>query len=174
MQVTIEDVQVNSGERAQFQAVIEGTPQPTVLWFKVSADSSLAESEDHGRDCSALFHGKFLLLFPPTPLTLTLCLWSWWNQLFSSTISAPHPVLSPWIFLQREQPRWFWRPRGAGRKTGPTWVSLRCAGMRLSGLSQFSSVTSQLRIFSCSYLVKSVWLRTMNIPQKGEKYFIIP
>ncbi|XP_010072496.1 PREDICTED: obscurin-like, partial [Pterocles gutturalis] len=34
MQVTIEDVQVNSGERAKFQAVIEGTPQPTVLWFK--------------------------------------------------------------------------------------------------------------------------------------------
>ncbi|PKU30277.1 obscurihypothetical protein [Limosa lapponica baueri] len=36
MQVTIEDVQVNSGERAKFQAVIEGTPQPTVLWFKRS------------------------------------------------------------------------------------------------------------------------------------------
>lgn len=34
MQVTIEDVQVNAGERAKFQAVIEGTPQPTVLWFK--------------------------------------------------------------------------------------------------------------------------------------------
>ncbi|KAK2523939.1 hypothetical protein Q9966_011861 [Columba livia] len=34
MQVTIEDVQVNSGECAKFQAVIEGTPQPTVLWFK--------------------------------------------------------------------------------------------------------------------------------------------
>ncbi|XP_062424703.1 obscurin-like [Rhea pennata] len=34
MQVTIEDVQVNSGERAKFQAVIEGNPQPTVLWFK--------------------------------------------------------------------------------------------------------------------------------------------
>ncbi|XP_009069614.1 PREDICTED: obscurin-like, partial [Acanthisitta chloris] len=34
MQVTIEDVQVNSGERAKFQAVIEGTPQPIVLWFK--------------------------------------------------------------------------------------------------------------------------------------------
>ncbi|XP_054027257.1 obscurin [Dryobates pubescens] len=34
MQVTIEDVQVNCGERAKFQAVIEGTPQPTVLWFK--------------------------------------------------------------------------------------------------------------------------------------------
>lgn len=71
MQVTIEDVQVNSGERAKFQAVIEGTPQPTVLWFKVSVDSSLAESEDHERDCRALFHREFLLLFPPTPLTLT-------------------------------------------------------------------------------------------------------
>ncbi|XP_064361726.1 obscurin-like [Dromaius novaehollandiae] len=34
MQVTIEDVQVNSGECAKFQAVIEGNPQPTVLWFK--------------------------------------------------------------------------------------------------------------------------------------------
>uniref|UniRef100_A0A674HJ43 Obscurin n=1 Tax=Taeniopygia guttata TaxID=59729 RepID=A0A674HJ43_TAEGU len=38
MQVTIEDVQVNSGERAKFQAVIEGTPQPTVLWFKVNSN----------------------------------------------------------------------------------------------------------------------------------------
>uniref|UniRef100_A0A8C0EE14 Obscurin n=1 Tax=Bubo bubo TaxID=30461 RepID=A0A8C0EE14_BUBBB len=42
MQVTIEDVQVNSGERAKFQAVIEGTPQPTVLWFK--GTSLLTES----------------------------------------------------------------------------------------------------------------------------------
>lgn len=54
MQVTIEDVQVNSGERAKFQAVIEGTPQPTVLWFKVSAAFSLAGSEDHRKDCSAV------------------------------------------------------------------------------------------------------------------------
>uniref|UniRef100_A0A663M3I2 Obscurin n=1 Tax=Athene cunicularia TaxID=194338 RepID=A0A663M3I2_ATHCN len=43
MQVTIEDVQVNSGERAKFQAVIEGTPQPTVLWFK--GTSLLTESK---------------------------------------------------------------------------------------------------------------------------------
>ncbi|XP_059694276.1 obscurin isoform X5 [Haemorhous mexicanus] len=43
MQVTIEDVQVNSGERAKFQAVIEGTPQPTVLWFK--GTSLLTESD---------------------------------------------------------------------------------------------------------------------------------
>lgn len=50
MQVTIEDVQVNAGERAKFQAVIEGTPQPTVLWFKVSADVSL----DCGKDCKAV------------------------------------------------------------------------------------------------------------------------
>lgn len=55
MQVTIEDVQVNSGERAKFQAVIEGTPQPTVLWFKVSAAFPLAGSEDHRKDCSAVF-----------------------------------------------------------------------------------------------------------------------
>lgn len=54
MQVTIEDVQVNSGERAKFQAVIEGTPQPTVLWFKVSADFSPDESEGHRKDCSAV------------------------------------------------------------------------------------------------------------------------
>lgn len=50
MQVTIEDVQVNAGERAKFQAVIEGTPQPTVLWFKVSADVSL----DCGKDWKAV------------------------------------------------------------------------------------------------------------------------
>lgn len=54
MQVTIEDVQVNAGERAKFQAVIEGTPQPTVLWFKVSAGLSLAESNGHRKDCSAV------------------------------------------------------------------------------------------------------------------------
>lgn len=55
MQVTIEDVQVNSGERAKFQAVIEGTPQPTVLWFKVSAGVSLAENKDYRKDCRAVF-----------------------------------------------------------------------------------------------------------------------
>lgn len=37
MQVTIEDVQAQSGGMAQFQAVIEGNPQPTVIWYKVGA-----------------------------------------------------------------------------------------------------------------------------------------
>lgn len=55
MQVTIEDVQVNSGERAKFQAVIEGTPPPTVLWFKVRADVSLAENKDHRKDYKTTF-----------------------------------------------------------------------------------------------------------------------
>lgn len=69
MQVTIEDVQVNAGERAKFQAVIEGTPQPIVLWFKVSADVSL----DCGEDCKAvLLWGKIFLFFPLTPLMLIL------------------------------------------------------------------------------------------------------
>lgn len=35
MQVTIEDVQAQTGGTAQFQAVIEGSPQPTVTWYKV-------------------------------------------------------------------------------------------------------------------------------------------
>lgn len=35
MQVTIEDVQVQAGGTAQFEAVIEGNPQPTVTWYKV-------------------------------------------------------------------------------------------------------------------------------------------
>ena len=35
MQVTIEDVQAQRGGVAQFQAVIEGNPQPTVTWYKV-------------------------------------------------------------------------------------------------------------------------------------------
>lgn len=35
MQVTIEDVQAQRGSTAQFQAVIEGNPQPTVTWYKV-------------------------------------------------------------------------------------------------------------------------------------------
>lgn len=55
MQVTIEDVQVNAGERAKFQAVIEGTPQPTVLWFKVSAGASLTENEGYRKDWRAVF-----------------------------------------------------------------------------------------------------------------------
>lgn len=36
MQVTIEDVQAQRGSTAQFQAVIEGNPQPTVTWYKDS------------------------------------------------------------------------------------------------------------------------------------------
>lgn len=35
MQVTIEDVQAQRGSTAQFQAVIEGNPQPTVTWYRV-------------------------------------------------------------------------------------------------------------------------------------------
>jgi hypothetical protein len=35
MQVTIEDVQVQAGGTAQFEAVIEGNPQPIVTWYKV-------------------------------------------------------------------------------------------------------------------------------------------
>ncbi|EGV98930.1 Obscurin [Cricetulus griseus] len=36
MQVTIEDVQVQAGGTAQFDAVIEGNPPPTVTWYKDS------------------------------------------------------------------------------------------------------------------------------------------
>nr|XP_019585378.1 PREDICTED: obscurin [Rhinolophus sinicus] len=36
MQVTIEDVQAQRGNTAQFQAVIEGNPRPTVTWYKDS------------------------------------------------------------------------------------------------------------------------------------------
>lgn len=35
MQVTIEDIQVQVGDMAQFDAVIEGNPPPTVTWYKV-------------------------------------------------------------------------------------------------------------------------------------------
>lgn len=35
MQVTIEDIQVQVGDLAQFDAVIEGNPPPTVTWYKV-------------------------------------------------------------------------------------------------------------------------------------------
>nr|XP_051698361.1 obscurin [Oryctolagus cuniculus] len=34
MQVTIEDVQVLAGDTARFEAVIEGSPQPMVTWYK--------------------------------------------------------------------------------------------------------------------------------------------
>ncbi|XP_042333179.1 obscurin isoform X7 [Sceloporus undulatus] len=43
MQVTIEDVQVRCGEMAKFHAIIEGDPQPLVLWFK--GISLLTDSE---------------------------------------------------------------------------------------------------------------------------------
>lgn len=35
MQVTIEDVQAQRGSTAKFQAVIEGSPEPTVAWYRV-------------------------------------------------------------------------------------------------------------------------------------------
>ncbi|CAK7307087.1 OBSCN [Vulpes lagopus] len=37
MQVTIEDVQAQKGSTAQFQAVIDGNPQPTVTWYRDNA-----------------------------------------------------------------------------------------------------------------------------------------
>lgn len=41
MQVTIEDVQAQRGSTAQFQAVIEGNPQPTVTWYRVGTGTGL-------------------------------------------------------------------------------------------------------------------------------------
>ncbi|XP_063032187.1 obscurin-like [Melospiza melodia melodia] len=55
MQVTIEDVQVNSGERAKFQAVIEGTPQPTVLWFKGTSLLTDSNRIHQGREGTTYF-----------------------------------------------------------------------------------------------------------------------
>uniref|UniRef100_A0A8C6FVI4 Obscurin n=1 Tax=Moschus moschiferus TaxID=68415 RepID=A0A8C6FVI4_MOSMO len=50
MQVTIEDVQAQSGGTAQFQAVIEGNPQPTVTWYKdgtqLGADPRLSQQQE--------------------------------------------------------------------------------------------------------------------------------
>uniref|UniRef100_A0A8I3WL30 Obscurin n=1 Tax=Callithrix jacchus TaxID=9483 RepID=A0A8I3WL30_CALJA len=51
MQVTIEDVQVQTGSTAQFQAVIEGDPQPTVTWYKDSVqlvDSTRLSQQQEG------------------------------------------------------------------------------------------------------------------------------
>ncbi|XP_064239551.1 obscurin-like [Aotus nancymaae] len=51
MQVTIEDVQVQTGGTAQFQAVIEGDPQPTVTWYKDSVqlvDSARLSQQQEG------------------------------------------------------------------------------------------------------------------------------
>ncbi|XP_017602265.1 PREDICTED: obscurin isoform X2 [Corvus brachyrhynchos] len=55
MQVTIEDVQVNSGERAKFQAVIEGTPQPTVLWFKGTSLLTDSDRVHQGKEGTTYF-----------------------------------------------------------------------------------------------------------------------
>nr|XP_036873103.1 obscurin isoform X5 [Manis javanica] len=38
MQVTIEDVQAQRGSTAKFQAVIEGSPEPTVAWYRDSIE----------------------------------------------------------------------------------------------------------------------------------------
>uniref|UniRef100_A0A9L0JJ18 Obscurin, cytoskeletal calmodulin and titin-interacting RhoGEF n=1 Tax=Equus asinus TaxID=9793 RepID=A0A9L0JJ18_EQUAS len=50
MQVTIEDVQAQRGGTAQFQAVIEGSPQPTVTWYKDSTqladDTRLSQQQE--------------------------------------------------------------------------------------------------------------------------------
>uniref|UniRef100_A0A671FYC7 Obscurin n=1 Tax=Rhinolophus ferrumequinum TaxID=59479 RepID=A0A671FYC7_RHIFE len=50
MQVTIEDVQAQRGHTAQFQAVIEGNPQPTVTWYKDSVQlvdgAQLSQQQD--------------------------------------------------------------------------------------------------------------------------------
>ncbi|KAI1242530.1 hypothetical protein IHE44_0000060 [Lamprotornis superbus] len=55
MQVTIEDVQVNCGERAKFQAVIEGTPQPTVLWFKGTSLLTDSDRIHQGKEGTTYF-----------------------------------------------------------------------------------------------------------------------
>ncbi|OWK53231.1 Obscurin [Lonchura striata] len=55
MQVTIEDVQVNSGERAKFQAVIEGTPQPTVVWFKGTSLLTDSDRVHQGKEGTTYF-----------------------------------------------------------------------------------------------------------------------
>ncbi|XP_013365188.1 PREDICTED: obscurin [Chinchilla lanigera] len=55
MQVTIEDVQVQAGGTAQFEAVIEGNPQPTVTWYKDGiqlVDSSRLQQRQDGTSCS--------------------------------------------------------------------------------------------------------------------------
>lgn len=43
MQVTIEDVQAQTGTMAQFEAVIEGDPQPSVTWYKVGVQVQVSE-----------------------------------------------------------------------------------------------------------------------------------
>ncbi|XP_031510884.1 obscurin isoform X6 [Papio anubis] len=51
MQVTIEDVQAQTGTMAQFEAVIEGDPQPSVTWYKDSVqlvDSTRLSQQQEG------------------------------------------------------------------------------------------------------------------------------
>lgn len=59
MQVTIEDVQAQRGSMAQFQAVIEGNPQPTVTWYRVGTGAGLGTGTG---ECVA---------FPPDSKALT-------------------------------------------------------------------------------------------------------
>nr|XP_055229425.1 obscurin isoform X35 [Gorilla gorilla gorilla] len=51
MQVTIEDVQAQTGGTAQFEAIIEGDPQPSVTWYKDSVqlvDSTRLSQQQEG------------------------------------------------------------------------------------------------------------------------------
>ncbi|MBZ3891303.1 Obscurin, partial [Sciurus carolinensis] len=60
MQVTIEDVQVQAGGTAQFEAVIEGQPPPTVTWYKDSVqleDSARLSQRQDGTTHSLLLKG---------------------------------------------------------------------------------------------------------------------
>ncbi|XP_023563514.1 obscurin isoform X3 [Octodon degus] len=55
MQVTIEDVEVQAGGTALFEAVIEGNPQPTVTWYKDGfqlVDSARLQQRQDGTLCS--------------------------------------------------------------------------------------------------------------------------
>ncbi|XP_046321740.1 obscurin, partial [Marmota monax] len=58
MQVTIEDVQVQAGGTAQFEAVIEGHPQPTVTWYKdgvqLEDSARLSQQKDGTTHCLLL------------------------------------------------------------------------------------------------------------------------
>ncbi|XP_077879380.1 obscurin-like [Ictidomys tridecemlineatus] len=58
MQVTIEDVQVQWGGTAQFEAVIEGHPQPTVTWYKdgvqLEDSARLSQQKDGTTHCLLL------------------------------------------------------------------------------------------------------------------------
>lgn len=106
MQVIIEDVQAQKGSTAQFQAVIEGNPQPMVTWYRVGTGAvwgaGLGECVAFPPDSKPLTGGRDslpcrglqvgLMVAPPACAPRTMP--SWWMVPGSASSRRGPPT--PW------------------------------------------------------------------------------